>query len=99
MIVTNSAKAKINSLISCPSDRLRIEILSGGCSGFTKNYSLSKKSDDDIEIDNIIVVDSISWDIIKDSIFDWKQSISEEKFELTLPNINSSCGCGKSFNI
>lgn len=82
---------------------LRIEVITGGCSG--KSYSLSlddvsKEGDCVEEIGGIkIVADKNSFELIKGSKLDYLDTFEEKGFRFVNPNAKKGCGCGKSFGV
>lgn len=82
---------------------LRIAVDGGGCSGFMYNFELTETSSDDDVIftrgDEIVVVDPMSLDFIKDSKFDYITELGSAYFAVTNPNATAKCGCGNSFAI
>ena len=82
---------------------LRIEVISGGCSG--KSYGLSlddqrRENDHKIEIDGIeFVSDEESFKMIKGSKLEYIDTFEEKGFRFVNPNAKRGCGCGKSFGV
>lgn len=83
--------------------RLRITVLSGGCSGFQYKFdfddTLSKEdlifAQDAIEV----VTDQVSFDLLKGVVIDYVQELIGSAFILRNPNASASCGCGNSFSL
>lgn len=98
MILTSVARERLKNMLS-GDNRFRIEIQSGGCNGFEKIFSISPKQSDDIEIDNLVISDQVSWEFLENSILDFKTEISSFGFHLSIQDAASSCGCGKSFSV
>lgn len=97
MIITNSAKEKISQFIE-NDEYCRIEIKSGGCNGFSYNFFVDKKMEDDILVNNIIL-DPSSYEILKNAIIDYKIDLTGQSFKITIPEAKSQCGCGTSFSL
>jgi len=80
---------------------LRIEVSSGGCSGFQYSLSLEEAApsgDTVIEAGALSVfVNPESVPYLEGVIVDFTESIEGSGFVFENPNAKSSCGCGKSF--
>jgi len=81
---------------------LRIEVSSGGCSGFQYAMSLEETAPEgDVAIqagDYTVFVDPASKDMLSGVIVDFTESLEGSGFTFENPNAKSSCGCGKSFS-
>ncbi|MCC5791090.1 MAG: iron-sulfur cluster insertion protein ErpA [Legionellaceae bacterium] len=112
IIFTQSAADKVFSLISeedNPKLNLRVYITGGGCSGFQYGFSFDETilEDDTIiekqcsERDGSVklLVDSMSYQYLKDAEIDYVQGIQGEQFVIRNPNAKTTCGCGSSFSI
>jgi iron-sulfur cluster insertion protein len=98
LILTESAKEKANSLKD--GDKLlRVYVHGGGCSGFQYGFSIEEASEDDTVIDNLVLVDSLSYSYVVGSILDYKEDIMGSTFQLSNPNAVGTCGCGVSFTV
>ncbi len=86
-----------------PTQHLRISVLSGGCYGFQYKFEFdSTIQDDDLVFtheDIKIVIDDVSYDLLKDVTLDYVQELIGAAFTLRNPNSEDSCGCGNSFSI
>jgi iron-sulfur cluster assembly accessory protein len=96
--VTESATSKIADLLAENQEPyLRISVKGGGCSGFSYAFDFeSKKSEDDFEIDKI-VVDYMSMQYLQGATVDFEQKMFESAFKISNPNAKQTCGCGSSF--
>ena len=100
ILITLSARERIRNILSGRLDnRLRIEIISGGCNGFEKKFTISNIQPDDIEVDQLVVIDPVTWDFLQNAILDFNIDISSYGFKISIPDAASNCGCGKSFSI
>lgn len=100
MKITEKAKEKLNLIIKENTALYpKLEILGGGCHGFQYDIKLSEILDSDIFLENILLIDNISFDIIKNSKLDYINDLNGSYFKLIIPESNSTCGCGKSFSI
>eukprot|EP00605_Chrysophyceae_sp_TOSAG23-4_P002925 GSChrysophyteH1.ASY1.ANO1.3220.1 assembled CDS len=88
--------------------KLRIQVDSGGCSGFQyvfnmEHYDDAPRTDND-DIDNNdgahVVVDDASFQFIKGSTIDYEQELIRSAFAvINNPQSESACGCGSSFAV
>ena len=98
LILTESAKEKANSLKE-DNKLLRVYVHGGGCSGFQYGFSIEEASEDDTVIDNLVLVDSLSYSYVVGSTLDYKEDIMGSTFQLSNPNAVGTCGCGVSFTV
>lgn len=82
---------------------LRLEVVSGGCSGFQYKFSMVGLITKDEERDIIIgtdgsalFIDPTSAEKIDGATVDYVIELMSQKFTVTNPNSNC-CGCGESF--
>lgn len=106
LILTDSAARRIEKLMETEpegTDFLRVSVLSGGCNGYSYSFKFEdKKGPADIEIKNgdaILLVDAISYELIKGSEIDFIETLEASQFIINNPNAVSSCGCGNSFGV
>jgi len=85
---------------------IRLSVDSGGCSGFSYNFSIDVNYDkkNDIKLANqkkclVFVTDSVSLQFIENSTVDWKEDLSSAQFVIENPQAKAKCGCGTSFSI
>lgn len=98
LILTEAAKKKAHSLKD--GDKLlRVYVHGGGCSGFQYGFSIEEKTEEDTCIDNLVLVDSLSYSYVVGSTLDYKEDIMGSNFQLTNPNAVGTCGCGVSFTV
>ena len=98
---TDKAIKQINNLLS-KKDKgsfFRIAIKGGGCSGFQYDFSYDLKPSDDDLVQNNILIDKQSADLLKGSKIDYVDELIGESFKITNPQTKSSCGCGVSFSL
>ncbi len=98
---TDKAIKQINSLLS-KKDKgsfFRIAIKGGGCSGFQYDFSYDLKPSEDDLVQNNILIDKQSADLLKGSEIDYVDELIGESFKITNPQTKSSCGCGVSFSL
>lgn len=82
---------------------LRVGVRNVGCSGFAYTYELV----DDLDANDHLfeghgarlAVDSKSLAVIDGSRFDFVSEGMNKAFRVDNPNVDSTCGCGESFNL
>ena len=97
----DKAIKQINNLLS-KKDKgsfFRIAIKGGGCSGFQYDFSYDLKPSEDDLVQNNILIDKQSADLLKGSEIDYVDELIGESFKITNPQTKSSCGCGVSFSL
>ena len=98
---TDKAIKQINLLLS-KKDKgsyFRIAIKGGGCSGFQYDFSYDFEVNRDDLIQNNILIDKQSADLLKGSEIDYVDELIGESFKINNPQTKSSCGCGVSFSL
>lgn len=105
MNVNISSKAKQELLnIKVGGDRfLRIEVLTGGCSGMTYGAGIDEKmNDDDVVLyqdnDFKVVADMRSALYLDGLQIDYSDDLIRSGFRFYNPKAKKSCGCGSSFS-
>jgi iron-sulfur cluster insertion protein len=105
--LTVAAAARIKKVAAeagNPALMVRLEVLGGGCSGYSYKFGFSDAFD---EAEDIVifrdgaklVVDKTSLEFLKGSEVDYNESLMEAGFKVKNPNATSSCGCGTSFAV
>lgn len=119
--ISESAKAKIidvlgvdhfdpvtqKSASDCSNwDRvIRIEVVSGGCSGLTYQLDVeardaAKQGDQEAEINGIPVrVDMRSYLYLAGTMLDFSEGLEGKGFHFVNPNASRTCSCGESFSV
>ncbi|SCA54935.1 putative chaperone involved in Fe-S cluster assembly and activation; hesB-like [Candidatus Terasakiella magnetica] len=104
--LTESAAKQVEKLIASegnPNLKLRILISSGGCSGFSYNFSLDDEIKEDDQIFKFgsieVLVDEASMPFVEGSQLDYVTDLMGSSFQMTNPNATSECGCGSSFSV
>ena len=106
-LVTITEKAKKYLLDACSSENsssIRLEVIGGGCAGFSYKWEVSNKKD---PLDSIVsldeshelIVDDMSLIYVIGTEIDYEQKLGSSSLVIRNPNETSSCGCGKSFSI
>jgi iron-sulfur cluster assembly protein len=82
---------------------LRVEVIGGGCSGFSYRFGFADKVNADdtvIERDGArAVVDEASIPFLAGSEIDFVEELLGASFKVNNPNATSGCGCGTSFSV
>jgi iron-sulfur cluster insertion protein len=106
IVFTDNAILKVKQLIideGNPDLKLRVFITGGGCSGFQYGFTFDEiVNEDDILVnrDGVeFLVDTISYQYLKEAEIDYIDSIEGAKFTIKNPQAKTTCGCGSSFSI
>ena len=106
IILTDNAASKVNELMEDEenkSQRLRVYVTGGGCSGFQYGFTFDDKlAEDDTLISKDgaeMVVDSLSYQYLVGAEVDYESGLQGSRFLVRNPNATSTCGCGSSFSI
>jgi len=104
--VTEEAAAQVQTLLEEMDEEfagLRIFVQGGGCSGFQYGFTFDEDINDDdsvIEQNGIkFIIDELSYQYLVGSVIDYKTEIMGSRFEISNPNVQSTCGCGSSFGV
>lgn len=86
--------------------KLRVGVVSGGCSGLTYDLEFDKgngaSDDEDQEFEDKgvkLVVDMRSFLYLSGTELDYTSGLDGEGFHFHNPNANRTCSCGESFSI
>ena len=98
---TDKAIKQINLLLSKKNKGsfFRIAIKGGGCSGFQYDFSYENQPSENDFVQNNILIDKQSANMLKGSEVDYVEELIGESFKITNPQTKSSCGCGVSFSL
>ncbi len=106
--LTDRAVTRLIAMQNNPTQKLRVHILGGGCSGFQYKFCLDENqgSDDLImqgklgEKSVAVLVDTKSFQYLKGATLDFIENLQGAKFVIMdNPNAEGSCGCGASFTL
>lgn len=84
---------------------IRIEVVSGGCSGLTYQLDVeardaAKQGDQEAEINGIPVrVDMRSYLYLAGTMLDFSEGLEGKGFHFVNPNASRTCSCGESFSV
>jgi iron-sulfur cluster assembly accessory protein len=86
-----------------PGTMLRLEVIGGGCSGFSYRFGFAETVNPDdtvIERDGAkAVVDEASLPFLAGSEIDYVDELIGASFKVQNPNATAGCGCGTSFSV
>lgn len=107
MDIISLSPAAINKLTdlldASKSEKLRIFVQGGGCSGFSYGFAIAESIEEDdfmVTVNGVtVIVDSISSQYLQGSTVDYKEDLMNSSFVIQNPNANTSCGCGSSFSV
>jgi iron-sulfur cluster assembly accessory protein len=105
IFVTESALEAIRSAIKedgQEGDGLRVSVVGGGCSGYQYNLDFEKEErmgDAVLEYgDTKLFIDPVSAGYLMGTTLDYVSGLNGTGFKFINPNVNRTCGCGKSFS-
>lgn len=80
---------------------VRAFVQGGGCSGFNYGFTMEEeKSEDDFEVSENLIVDSMSMQYFQGATIDYvSDRLKGSQFVITNPNAKTTCGCGSSFSV
>jgi len=99
--LTPAAINEIKDVLKTEGERwIRISIKGGGCSGFNYAFDFAQeKEEDDITVDDIVLIDSMSLQYLDNATVDYKEELLGSSFHIENPNASTTCGCGSSFSV
>jgi iron-sulfur cluster insertion protein len=103
--LSESAVRRIAFLMSKDAEKqaLRVEVKSGGCSGFQYTFNMDDKiakDDEVIEANGArVAIDPLSLMYLAGSRIDFEEKMIGSQFIIGNPNATASCSCGSSFAI
>ena len=104
--LTSSAISEIKRLMNEPdfdsSNRLRVGVKGGGCSGMTYVLGFDKVEAEDelFSIDDIPCIMNKSHGLYLYGMeIDWQGGLNSRGFTFSNPNASKTCGCGTSFAV
>ncbi|MBI1339640.1 iron-sulfur cluster assembly accessory protein [bacterium] len=86
-----------------PGAMLRLEVIGGGCSGFSYRFGFAHE----VKLDDIVierdgakaVIDEASLPLLEGSEIDYVDELIGASFKVHNPNATAGCGCGTSFSV
>lgn len=104
--LTAGAIAEIRKLVTAEgfdnSQKLRVGVKGGGCSGMTYILGFDHQQDDDhlFEIDGISCIMNKAHEMyLYGMVVDWQDGLNNRGFTFKNPNASTTCGCGTSFAV
>lgn len=86
--------------------KLRVGVVSGGCSGLTYELDFDKGEPDESRKDQLIkdngvklIVDMRSFLYLSGTELDYTEGLDGEGFHFHNPNATRTCSCGESFSV
>jgi iron-sulfur cluster assembly accessory protein len=106
-LVNITEPAKKYLLDACFSEKskgIRLEVIGGGCAGFSYKWELSEHKDPldsivSLDGDHSLIIDDMSLMYVIGTEIDYEQKLGSSSLVIRNPNETSSCGCGKSFSV
>jgi len=100
-MITLSPSAIKQLNIACSSNQsyVRLALRSGGCAGYSYEWSYDDRNEDDalFEIGNYgLIIDSFSQSLLGETTINFIQSAFESSWEIDSAAATGGCGCGKS---
>lgn len=103
LTITDNAVKQFKVLIKQTEKLPRVEIVAGGCNGFDKRFSMDIQQPDDVVLELSqgvsVLVDPMSFDLLSNSVVDYKTDLTGSYFTIDIPEAASTCGCGSSFSL
>lgn len=103
---TEGAMHEIKRLINEPgfdaSQRLRVGVKGGGCSGMSYILGFDTKKDNDIEYEYeglSFIMEKAHELYLLGMEIDWENGLNNRGFTFRNPNASTTCGCGSSFAV
>jgi len=101
---TDRGAAKMQEILATVSEAegagLRIDVISGGCSGYQYRLALDEPGATDTVFEDRgvrIVVDTDHLAFVRGAEVDYVEDASGPRFRVDNPNVVYGCGCGNSF--
>lgn len=106
VVFTAAAANKVRELLdeeSDPTQKLRVFVTGGGCSGFQYGFKFDTETEDGdtvVEKNGVtLLVDPMSVQYLAGAEIDYKESVEGAQFVIRNPNATTTCGCGNSFSV
>lgn len=103
---TTGAIKEINKLMNDAgfdkTQKLRVGVKGGGCSGMTyiMGFDKQEESDFEFEIEGIDCVMNKAHEMYLAGMeIDWQEGLNNRGFTFKNPNASTTCGCGTSFGV
>jgi iron-sulfur cluster assembly protein len=101
MTITDAGAARVRELLDAeaaadPTAGLRVDVVSGGCSGYQYRLALDRSGPDDVVVEHDgvrVFTDAANAPFVQGASID----LRPEGFCIDNPNVEYGCGCGNSF--
>ncbi|HKL18925.1 MAG TPA: iron-sulfur cluster assembly accessory protein [Halalkalibaculum sp.] len=108
--ISDRAAQRINEIREekhLPDDsKLRVGVVSGGCSGLTYELDFDDNDPDESDNDQLfedngikLIVDMRSFLYLSGTELDYTEGLQGEGFHFQNPNASRTCSCGESFSV
>ena len=108
--ISDRAAQRINEIREekhLPDDtKLRVGVVSGGCSGLTYELDFDDKEPDEKDNDQLfedngirLIIDMRSFLYLSGTQLDYTEGLQGEGFHFQNPNASRTCSCGESFSV
>jgi len=108
--ISDRAAQRINEIREekhLPDDsKLRVGVVSGGCSGLTYELDFDDNDPDESDDDQLfedngikLIVDMRSFLYLSGTELDYTEGLQGEGFHFQNPNASRTCSCGESFSV
>ena len=105
IVIGDSGLTRLKKILK-PNEFLRIDVESGGCSGFSYKFDIQPSNNLDQEEDLIferedyrVVINKHILGYLKGSKLEYNDTLIKSSFQLTNPVASNKCGCGSSFSV
>ena len=105
-MLTTGAVKEIRKLMGAEgfdaTQKLRIGVKGGGCSGlsYVLGFDNKKENDQEYEVAGVSYVMDRSHEMYLYGMeVDWQEGLNNRGFTFKNPNASSTCGCGSSFGV
>lgn len=106
VVLTDGALSEIKRLMTVDgfdtSQRLRVGVKGGGCSGMTYvlGFDLPTDKDKHFEVSGVACIMDKSHEMyLAGMLVDWQDGLNNRGFTFKNPNASTTCGCGTSFAV
>lgn len=97
--VTPTAESQLK-LVCTENQYVRLEIIGGGCAGFSKHFDLTdERREDDTLVAEHLLIDSVSFEILQNATVDFIDDFIGKQWKVSIPESKNECGCGVSFSL
>jgi iron-sulfur cluster assembly accessory protein len=103
---TASAVAEISRLINEPgfdqTQKLRVGVKGGGCSGlsYVLGFDAQKEGDEEYNFEGVHFIMEKAHELyLLGMEIDWQDGLNNRGFTFKNPNASTTCGCGTSFGV